>query len=146
MMLKPISINGKPQKLVYQFKYLGSNISFTKVHVNICHAKVSTDIDKLSIKWKSDLSDKTKQDSRVRTNAGMHQLDTNEMQRKKAIWNYKEMHRAVLKKILEATSSKQQHPAKQQLCGYLPLIYQTILVKRTRYAGEVSESHSCMDS
>ena len=51
------SLNGKPLKLVYQFKYLGSNISFTGSDVNISIGKALTGIDRLLIIWKFDLSD-----------------------------------------------------------------------------------------
>ena len=33
-------LNGKPLKLVDQFTYLGSNISSTESHVNICLDKI----------------------------------------------------------------------------------------------------------
>ena len=49
-------------KLGDQFIYLGSNSSSTKSDVNIHLAKTLNAIDKLSIKWKSDLSDKMKWD------------------------------------------------------------------------------------
>ena len=44
-----------------QFIYLGINISSTENYVNICLAKVWTAIDRLSIIWKFDRSDKIKQ-------------------------------------------------------------------------------------
>ena len=49
-------------KLVDQFTYFSSNISSTESNVNICKGKLWTAIDKLSVIWKSDLSDKIKQD------------------------------------------------------------------------------------
>ena len=49
------TLSSKPLKLVDQFTYLGSNISSTESDVNI-HA-----IDWLLIIWKSDISDKIKQ-------------------------------------------------------------------------------------
>ena len=49
--------SGKPLKFADQFTYFGSNISSNESDVNIRLAKVSNAIDRLSIIWKSDLSD-----------------------------------------------------------------------------------------
>ena len=49
----------KPLKLVDQFTYLGSNISSTESDVNRCLAKASNALNRLSMVWKSNLSDKT---------------------------------------------------------------------------------------
>ena len=38
--------------------------------------------------------------------------------------------------------SWKQHPAKQELCGDLPLISKTIRIRRTRYAEEVGMNSS----
>ena len=57
------SLSGsKPLKLVDQFSYLGSNISFTESDVSIYLVKAWDAIDRLSIIWKTDLSNKIKQD------------------------------------------------------------------------------------
>ena len=56
------TLRGKPLKLVDQFTYLGSNISSTESHDNICKAKPRNVIDRLSIILKSNLSNKIKQD------------------------------------------------------------------------------------
>ena len=50
------TVSGKPLELIDQFTYLGSNISSTESGVNILF------IYKLSVKWKSDSSDKIKWD------------------------------------------------------------------------------------
>ena len=55
------SLNGKPLKLVDQFIYWGSNISFTESDANIHIGKAWTTIDMFMTTWKSDLSDKIKQ-------------------------------------------------------------------------------------
>ena len=52
-----ISSLKKPLKLVDRFIYIGSNISSTENGVNICIAKVWTDIKWLYIIWKSDHPD-----------------------------------------------------------------------------------------
>ena len=45
-----------------QFTYFSSNISSTESYVNIHLLKVCDAINRLSIEWKSDLSNKLKQD------------------------------------------------------------------------------------
>ena len=52
------TLNISPLKLVDKFTYLGSSVSSTESDVNIRQAKAWTAIDRLSIIWKSDLSDK----------------------------------------------------------------------------------------
>ena len=54
------TLSSKPLKLVGQFTYLDSNILSTESDVNIHLAKVWTAIDRLSLKLKSDLSNKIK--------------------------------------------------------------------------------------
>ena len=56
------SFIGKPLNLVDQFIYLGSNISSYESDVNTHTGKGSAAINRLSTVWKSDLSDKIKQD------------------------------------------------------------------------------------
>ena len=54
------TLNGSPLKLVDKFKYLGSNVSSTDTDINMRLAKAWTAIDRLSVIWKSDLTDKMK--------------------------------------------------------------------------------------
>ena len=54
------SLNGKPLKLVNQFKYLGSNISLTENNVNIHFSKGWTNIDMIWTTWKSEFSHEIK--------------------------------------------------------------------------------------
>ena len=51
---------GNPLKLVYKFTYLGSSVSSTEKDIDTRLTKAWTAIDKLSIIWKSDLTDKMK--------------------------------------------------------------------------------------
>ena len=53
-------LNGGSLKLENQFTYLGRSVSSTKNVINIRLAKALTAIDRLSIIWKSDDSDKIK--------------------------------------------------------------------------------------
>ena len=52
--------NGRSLKLVDKFPYLGSSVSSTQNHINTQLAKAWTAIDRLSVIWKSNLSDKIK--------------------------------------------------------------------------------------
>ena len=49
-------LNSGSLKLVDKFTFLGSSISFSENDINMQLAKTWTAIDRLSIKWKSDLS------------------------------------------------------------------------------------------
>ena len=54
------TLNGSPLRLVDKFTYLGSNVSSTETDINTRLAKAWTAIGRLSVIWKSDLTDKMK--------------------------------------------------------------------------------------
>ena len=54
------TLNGRSLKAVDNFTYLGSSVSSTENDINTRLAKAWTAIDRLSVVWKSDLSDKIK--------------------------------------------------------------------------------------
>ena len=54
------TLNGSSLKLEDKFTYLGSSVSSTEKDVNTRLAKAWTAIDRLSVMWKSDLTDKMK--------------------------------------------------------------------------------------
>ena len=54
------TLNGSSLKLVDKFTYLGSNVSSTETAINTRLIKAWTSIDRLSVMWKSDLTDKIK--------------------------------------------------------------------------------------
>ena len=54
------TLNGSSLKLVDKFIYRGSNVSSTEKDVNTRRAKAWTAIDRLSVIWKTDLTDKIK--------------------------------------------------------------------------------------
>ena len=54
------TLNGSSLKLVDKFTYQGSSVSSTETDINARLAKAWTAIDRLSIIWKSDLTDKMK--------------------------------------------------------------------------------------
>ena len=55
------TLNGSSLKLVDKFTYLGSSVSSTETDINTRLAKAWTANDRLSVIWKSDLTDKIKQ-------------------------------------------------------------------------------------
>ena len=75
------TLNGSSLKLVDKFTYLGSSVSSTETNINMRLAKSWTTIDRLSVIWKSDLTDKIKRflssSGRVDTAIWMHYLDAN---------------------------------------------------------------------
>ena len=88
------TFTGNPLKLVEQFTSIGSNIIFTKSDVNICLAKAWKFNDRLSIIWKSKLSNKIKQFlpsySIVHNNICMHHMDANKTHGEKYSWKLHE--------------------------------------------------------
>ena len=96
--------------------------------------KAWTAINRLSIIWKSDLTDKMKRSffQAVVTLILLYGCTTWTLTKrleKKLDGNYTRMLRAILNK------SWQQHPTRHQLYGHLPPIMKTIQVRQTRHAG-----------
>ena len=94
----------------------------------------TTAIDRLSIIWRSDLTDKMKRSffkaAVVSTLLyGCTTWTLTKRLEKKLDGNYTRMLRTILNK------SWRQHPTKHQLYGHLPLITKTIPVRQTRHAG-----------
>ena len=75
------TIDGASLKLVDKFTCLGSSVSSTEKDIDTQLTKAWTAIDRLSIIWKSDLTNKMKQflpgSSCIDTAIWMHYLDTN---------------------------------------------------------------------
>ena len=131
---RTVDIHGTSLKLVDKFTNLGSSVSPTEKDTDTRLTKAWTAIDKLSIIWKSDLTDKMKRSffqaavvsillCRCTTWTQTKRLE------RKLDSNYTRMLRAILNR------SWRQHPAKHQLYGHLPHITKTIQVRRTRHAG-----------
>ena len=96
--------------------------------------KAWTAIDRLSIIWKSDLTDKMKRSffQAAVVSILLYGCTTwmlSKRLKKKLNGNYTRMLRAILNK------SWWQHPTRHQLYGHLPPITKTIQVRRTRHAG-----------
>ena len=76
------TLDGTSLKLVDKFTYQGSSVSSTEKDIDTRLTKAWTAIDKLSIIWKSDLTDKMKRSffpssCRIDTAIRMHYLDDN---------------------------------------------------------------------
>ena len=128
------TLDGTSLKLVDKFTYLGICVSSTEKDINTRLTKAWTAIDKLSVIWKSDLSDKMKCSffQAVVVSILLYGCTTwtqTKRLEKKLDGNYTRMLRAILNKTWW------QHLTKHQLYGHLPPITKTIQVRRTRHAG-----------
>ena len=124
---------GTSLKLVDKFTYLGSSVSSTEKDIDTRLTKAWTAIDKLSIIWKSNLTDKMKRSFFQAAVVsillyGCTTWTLTKRLEKKLDGNYTKMLQAILNK------SWRQHPTKHQLYGHLPPITKTIQVRRTRHA------------
>ena len=121
-------------KLVDKFTYQGSSVSSTEKDIDTWLTKAWTAIDRLSIIWKSDLTDKMKcsffQAAVVSILLyGCTTWTLTKWLKKKLDGNYTRMLWAIMNK------SCRQHPTRHQLYGHLPPITKTIQVRWTRHAG-----------
>ena len=126
--------DGTPQKLVDKFTYLGSSVSSTEKDIDTRLTKSWRAINRLSIIWKSDLTDKMKRSFFQAAVVsillyGCTTWTLTKRLEKKLDGNYTRMLRAILNK------SWRQHPTRHQLYGHLPPITKTIQVRRTRHVG-----------
>ena len=121
-------------KLVDKFTYVGSSVSSTKTDIDMRLTKTWTAINRLSVIWKSDLTDKMKHSffqaaiMLILLYGCTTWMLTKQLE-KKLDGNYTRMLWAILNK------SWRQHPTKQQLYGHLSPITKTIQVRRTRHVG-----------
>ena len=128
------TLDRTPLKLVDKFTYLGSSVSSTEKDIDTRLTKAWTAIDRLSIIWKSDLTDKMKRSFFQAAVVsillyGCTTWTLTKRLEKKLDGNYTRMLRTILNK------SWRQHPTRHQLYGHLPPITKTIQVRRTRHAG-----------
>ena len=121
-------------KMVDKFTYIGSSVSSTEKDIDTRLMKAWTAIDRLSIIWKSNLTDKMK---RSFFQAGVMSIllygcttwTLSKWLEKKLDGNYTRMLRAILNRPW------QQHPTRRQLYDHLPPITKTIQARQTRQAG-----------
>ena len=129
------TLNGSSLKLLDEFTYLGNSISSAETDINTWPAKAWTAIDRLSVIWKSDLTDKMKcvffQKAVVSILlVWMHTTwMLTKCMEKKLDASYTRMLRTIMNK------SWRQQPTKQQLYSHSTLITKTIQDRRTRHAG-----------
>ena len=128
------TLDGASLKLVDKFTYLGSSVSSTEKDIDTRLTKAWTAIDRLSIIWKLDLTDKMKRSffQAAVVSILLYGCTTWTLTKRLARrldGNYTRMLRAVLNK------SWRQHPTRLQVYGHLPPITKTIQVRRTRHAG-----------
>ena len=121
-------------KQVVKFTDQGSSVSSTEKDINTRLTKAWTAINKLSIIWKSHLTDKMKRSffQAAVVSILLYECTTwtqTKRLEKKLDGNYTRMLRAILNKTWR------QHPTKHQLYSHLPPITKTIQVRRTRHAG-----------
>ena len=126
-------------RLVDKFTYLGSSVSSTENDIDTRLMKAWTAIDRLSIIWKSDLTDEMKRSffQAAVVSILLYGCTTWTITKrlgKKLGGNYTRILRAILNK------SRRQHPTRHQLYGYLPPITKTIQGRRARHAGHCRRS------
>ena len=110
-------LDGTSLKLVDKFTYRGSSVSSTEKDIDTQLTKAWTAIDKLSIIWKSDLTDKMKRSFFQAAVVsillyGCTTWTLTKRLKKKLNGNYTRMLRAILNK------SRRQHPKRHQLYGH----------------------------
>ena len=128
------TLNGSSLKLVDKFTYLGSSVSSTETDIDTRLTKAWTATNRLSVIWKSDLTDRIKRSFFQAAIVsillyGCTSWTLTKRLEKKIDGNYTRMLRAILNR------SWRQHPTKQPLYGHLPPITKTIKDRRTRHAG-----------
>ena len=137
------TLNGSSLKLVDKLTYLGSSVSSIETDINTRQAKAWTAINRLSVIWKSNLTDKIKRSFFQAAVVsillyGCTTWTLTKRMEKKLDSNYTRMLQAILNK------SWLQHPTKQQLYGHLPLIAKTIKIRRIRHAGHCWRSKDAL--
>ena len=125
---------GKSPNAVERDFCMSFSIASTEKDIETRLTKAWTAINRLSIIWKSDLTDKMKRSFFQAAVAsillyGCTTWTLTKRLEKKLDGNYTRMLRAILNK------SWRQHPTRHQLYGHLPPITKTIQVRRTRHAG-----------
>ena len=128
------TLDGASLRLVDKFTYLGSSVSSTENDIDTRLTKAWTAIDRLSIIWKSDLTDEMKRSFFQAAVVsillyGCTTWTLTKRLEKKLDGNYTRMLRAIL------NMSWRQHPTRRQLYCHLPPITKTIQVRRARHAG-----------
>ena len=128
------TLNGSSLKLVDKFTYLGSSVSLTETDISTWLANAWTTSDRLTVIWKSELTDKMKRNFFQAAVVsillyGWSKWTLKKRMEEKLDGNYTRMLHAILNKYWR------QHPKKQQLYGHLLPITKTIKIRRIRHGG-----------
>ena len=122
------TLNSNSLKLIDKFTYLGSSVSSSETNIDTQLAKTWAAMDRLSVIWKADLTDKIKCSflqaaiMSILLYGCTTWMLTKRME-KKLDGNYTRMLQAILNK------SWRQHPTKQQLYGHVQPIMKTIKIR-----------------
>ena len=105
------TLDGTPLKLVDKFTYLGSSVASTEKDIDTRLTKAWTAINRLSIRWKSDLTDKMKRGffpgcGRIDTAIWMHFMDSNKTAGEEARRQLHKNAASNLEQVLAATPHK----------------------------------------
>ena len=103
------TIDGTPLKRVDKFTNLGSRVSSTKKDIDTRLTKARTAINRLSIIWKSDLTDKMKRSycsCRIDTAVWMHYMDANKTTGEEARRQLHKNAASNIEQVLAATPQK----------------------------------------
>ena len=133
------TLDGTSLKLVDKFTYQGSSVSSTEKDIDTRLTKAWTAIDRPSIIWKSELTDRMKRSFFQAAVVsillyGCTTWTLTKRLEKKLDGNYTRMLRAISNK------SWRQHPTRHQPYGHLPPITKTIQARQTRNAGHCRRS------
>ena len=128
------TLNGSPLKLVDKFTYIESSVLSTETDIDSRKAKAWTAINRLSVIWKSDLTDKMKRGFFQAAIVsillyGCTIWTLTKRLEKRLDGNYTRMLQAIFNR------SWSRHPIKQQLYGHQQHITKTIQIRQTRHAG-----------
>ena len=106
-LIKQATLDGSSLKLVDKFTYLGRSVSSTEKDIDRRLTKAWIAIDKISIIWRSDLTDKMKRSFfQAAVAIWMHNLDANKTAGEKA---WRQLHKNAasnIEQVLEATPNK----------------------------------------
>ena len=111
------TLDGTPLKLVDKFTYLGSSVASTEKDIDTRLTKAWTAINRLSIIWRSDLTDKMKR-SHIDTAIWVHYMDSNKTAGEEARRQLHKTAASNLEQVLAATPHKTptvRPPASYQL-------------------------------
>ena len=105
------TLEGTPLKLVDKFTYLGSSVESTEKDIETRLTKAWTAINRLSIIWKSDLTDKMKRrllpgSGHIDTAIWMHYMDANKTAGEETGWQLHKNAACNSEQVLAATPHK----------------------------------------